>query len=108
MSRIETTETSISGGSKRIRCAILQTITQVIDFERELETAVAAPRIHWDGNTLQIEPGFPRETVDGLARRWPINLWQACDVYFGGVHALMPGQCGAADFRRGGAVEIVG
>ncbi len=96
-----------SGGSKRIRCAILQTITQVIDFERELETAVAAPRIHWDGNTLQIEPGFPRETVDGLARRWPINLWQACDVYFGGVHALVPGQCGAADFRRGGAVEIV-
>ena len=97
-----------SGGSKRIRCAILQTITQVIDFERELDTAVAAPRIHWDGYALQIEPGFPRQTVERLARRWPVNLWQACDVYFGGVHALVPGECGAADFRRGGAVELVG
>ena len=97
-----------SGGSKRIRCAILQTITQIIDFERDLETAIAAPRIHWDGQTLQIEPGFPQQTVEGLARRWPVKLWQACDVYFGGVHALVPGQSGAADFRRGGAVEIVG
>ena len=96
-----------SGGSKRIRSAILQVLTQVIDFSRALEPSVAAPRIHWDGTTLQIEPGFAPETIAALAQRWPVNVWRACDVYFGGVHALMPGLCGAADSRRGGAVEIV-
>ncbi len=96
-----------SGGSKRIRSAILQVLTQVIDFGRELDPAVAAPRIHWDGDTLQIEPGFPQQTIQALARRWPVKLWRACDVYFGGVHALIPGQCGAADSRRGGAVALI-
>lgn len=97
-----------SGGSKRIRSAILQVLTQVIDFDREIGPAVEAPRIHWDGEKVQVEPGFPKTTTEALARRWPVNLWSEREVYFGGVHAVVPGQCGASDPRRGGAIEIVG
>ncbi|MFQ5515038.1 MAG: gamma-glutamyltransferase family protein [Myxococcota bacterium] len=96
-----------SGGSKRIRSAILQVMTQVLDFGRELQVAVDAPRIHWDGETVQIEPGFPESAIAALERRWPVNRWSDREVYFGGVQAVQPGRCGAADPRRGGAVERV-
>jgi hypothetical protein len=36
-----------------------------------------------------------------------INLWQSKDVFFGGVHSVIPGKCGAGDSRRGGSVEEI-
>ena len=94
-----------SGGSKRIRSAILQVLSHVIDFDVALQGAVDAPRIHWDGELLQVEPGLSRSAVEALRTRWPVNVWPEPDVYFGGVQAVVPGQDGAADPRRGGAVE---
>lgn len=96
-----------SGGSKRIRTAISQVLSQVIDFERPLQDAVDAPRLHWDGEQLQIEPGFAAEAVAPLKRREKVNEWKAKGVYFGGVHAVIPGKEGAADSRRGGKVREV-
>jgi len=96
-----------SGGSKRIRGAILQVLTHVLDFGHDLSTAVYAPRVHWDGEHVQVEPGFAQASLEALARRWPVNLWSALDVYFGGVHAVVPHEGGAGDPRRGGAVESV-
>ena len=93
-----------SGGSKRIRTAISQVLSQVIDFNRPLQDAVDAPRLHWDGELLQIEPGFPAEAVASLKKLVEVNEWQAQGVYFGGVHAVIPGKEGAADQRRGGKV----
>jgi gamma-glutamyltranspeptidase/glutathione hydrolase len=96
-----------SGGSKRIRSALLQVLTQVLDCGRRLEEAVPAPRVHWDGETVQVEPGYPAGTIDALRARWPLNPWPELNVYFGGVHAVEPGRTGAADPRRGGGVELV-
>ena len=96
-----------SGGSKRIRTAISQVLSQVVDFERSLEVAVAAPRLYWDGEVTQIEPGYSDEAISELEKIVPVNVWDSQDVYFGGVHAVIPGECGAGDRRRGGAVEIV-
>ena len=47
-----------SGGFKRIRTAITQVLTRLIDFKRESELAVQSPRLHYDDKVLQFEPGF--------------------------------------------------
>ncbi len=93
-----------SGGSKRIRTAMSQVLSQVVDFKRHIQEAVDAPRLHWDGDILQIEPGFSAENRQLLQEKIPVNEWQAKGVYFGGVHAVIPGKEGAADPRRGGKV----
>lgn len=96
-----------SGGSKRIRTAVSQVLTQVIDFKRHIQEAVDAPRLHWDGDVVQLEPGFPESDVELLKRQVAVNEWQSKGVYFGGVHAVIPGIEGAADQRRGGKVAEV-
>ncbi|MDH5298541.1 MAG: gamma-glutamyltransferase [Desulfobulbaceae bacterium] len=91
-----------SGGSKRIRTAIIQVLSNVVDFGLDIGAAVAAPRLHWDDTTLQVEPGLPAATVASLKAHWPVNVWKETEVYFGGVHAVAPGVGGAGDPRRGG------
>jgi len=96
-----------SGGSKRIRTAMTQVLSQIIDFKREIDVAVNAPRLHWDGEFLQVEPGFSQDSVQALTERIPVNLWDERNVYFGGVHTVVPGVTGVGDPRRGGAVVMV-
>jgi gamma-glutamyltranspeptidase/glutathione hydrolase len=96
-----------SGGSKRIRSALLQVLTAVIDHGRDLAGAVEAPRAHWDTDHLEVEPGLPAEVEAALATVGPVNVWPGQSMYFGGVHAVQPGRAGAGDPRRGGAVRVV-
>jgi hypothetical protein len=43
--------------------------------------------------------------MDALAARWPVNVWPAIDMYFGGVHAVSP--TGASgDPRRDGSAQV--
>jgi len=96
-----------SGGSKRIRSALLQVLAAVIDDGTSLQTAVDAPRIHWDTDHLEVEPGHSPAVLDALRAEHPVNEWPHQSMYFGGVHAVAPGRAGAGDARRGGAVRIV-
>lgn len=96
-----------SGGSKRIRTALLQVISAVIDRGADLVAAVGSPRMHWDGSVLQVEPGFAADVVRAVEKRWPVNRWPVLDVYFGGVHAVVPGGEAAGDPRRGGGTAVV-
>ena len=89
-----------SGGSKRIRSAM-------VDFGFGPHAAVEAPRLHWDGECAQVEPGFADRTLNELAERWPLNRWTVRDLYFGGVHAVAPDGEGAGDPRRGGCAVVV-
>jgi len=93
-----------SGGSKRIRTAVSQVLTQLIDFKRSIQDSVNAPRLHWDGEFVQLEPGFSATEIELLKKQVNVNEWEAQGVYFGGVHAVIPGEEGAADARRGGKV----
>ena len=95
-----------SGGSKRIRTALLQVIAGAVDQARPLVDAVSAPRLHWDGAELHVEPGWDDAVVAALERRWPVRLWAQRDLYFGGVHAVAPGREAAGDPRRGGASHL--
>lgn len=100
-----------SGGSNRIRSAILQVLTNVLEFGMGLEQAVAAPRLHLEGGQLNVEAGFADAALASLQAEWPgVEQWPAANLYFGGVHAvehLANGDFRAVgDPRRGGAGAI--
>lgn len=97
-----------SGGSKRIRTAIFQVVAAVVDGGADVGAAVAAPRLHWDGAVCQVEPGWPDAAVAALAAQYPLNVWPAPNLYFGGVHTVdLASGTGAGDARRGGVVRVV-
>jgi gamma-glutamyltranspeptidase/glutathione hydrolase len=98
-----------SSGSNRIRSAILQVLVNLVDFGLPLGDAVAAPRIHFEGDLLNLEPPVDGDTLRQLAARWPrMKLWTAQSVFYGGAHSVQLGPdgelCGAGDQRRGGVV----
>jgi len=100
-----------SGGSNRIRSAILQVLTNMLEFNMGLEDAVNAPRLHLEGSKLSIETGFFQAAMESLENIWPgLEHWSEASLFFGGVHAverLANGEFrGAGDPRRGGAVAI--
>ena len=95
-----------TGGSNRIRSAILQVITNLVDFGMTPEEAIAAPRIHVEGDLLSIEGGFtPAEDAALAATGLQADLWPDRNLFFGGVHVVAQGEDGlfaAGDPRRGG------
>ena len=98
-----------SGGSNRIRTAILQVLINRIDFGMDLEQAVHVPRIHHEGGFLNVEGGFGSGVEEALARAFPEHrLWDGLNLFFGGAHSVEQGpdeagSVGASDPRRGGA-----
>ena len=95
-----------SGGSNRLRTAILQTLSNLVDFGMSPAEAVEAPRIHVERDRLDIEPGFPTAAVDALREHYPDHqLWSNHNLFFGGTHTVCwDGKTfsGAGDPRRGG------
>ena len=78
-----------SGGSNRIRSAVLQTIIRMIADGMEAQEAVEAPRVHFEAGAVQAEPGIDEEGLDLLeARGYQLVRWQERNLFFGGVHAV--------------------
>ncbi len=101
-----------SGGSARIRSAILQTLSNLLDYRLPLGEAVNRARVHLDGDVLQCEVGYDARAVDELeAMGYRVNRWAARSIYFGGAHSVACGDDGAlwaaGDDRRGGATAGV-
>lgn len=101
-----------SGGSIRIRSAILQVLTNLLDFNLPLEEAVNRPRVHLENTVLQCEAGYDPQAVNELEQMgYPVNRWPARSIYFGGAHSVARGEDGrffaAGDNRRGGATAEV-
>jgi gamma-glutamyltranspeptidase/glutathione hydrolase len=100
-----------SGGANRIRSAITQVLINLLDFGMSLEQAVAAPRIHLEGDMLSIEAGLGDEAMQALESSAPrTHLWPEKNLFFGGVHAVSVTPAGefhgAGDPRRGGEVAF--
>jgi len=99
-----------SGGSNRLRGAILQVLSRHIICDQSLEKAVHAPRLHNEGNLLDAEPDALSDEARHrlLELGWEIRNWEKQGVYFGGVHAICMDEKGhlhgAGDPRRGGSV----
>ncbi len=97
-----------SGGSNRIRTAVLQVLLNLVDFKMPLEDAVTSPRIHFEEGLLSVEGGFAEREVAALAREFDQHrLWPERNLFFGGAHSASyhprgPVLQGAADPRRQG------
>ena len=97
-----------SGGSIRIRSAILQVLNNLLDYHMSLEAAVNLARVHVENGILQCEAGYDPEAVDRLEQiGYPVNRWPLRSIYFGGAHSVLCAEDGrleaAGDNRRGGA-----
>lgn len=97
-----------SAGSNRIRSAILQVISNIVDRGMRLAEAVEAPRLHWEEGVLYVEPGAEPTELEGIA----IARFNGPNVFFGGCQAARRDpdsgrMVGAGDPRRGGAAIAV-
>ncbi|MFK7945818.1 MAG: gamma-glutamyltransferase [Paracoccaceae bacterium] len=104
-----------SGGSNRIRSALLQVLVGLIDRGHAPEDAVAAARIHVDGSRDGPQTDFEdlgddefRERV--LTAAPEARPWSDPSMFFGGVHMVQSDGRGnlqaAGDPRRAGAHRI--
>ena len=100
-----------SGGSSRIRTALLQVLVNLVDFAMDVDAAVTAPRIHVEDSFLSVEGGFDPERIAPVLEAWPDHqLWEAPNMFFGGAHTVASGPRGvegAGDPRRGGACAVI-
>jgi gamma-glutamyltranspeptidase/glutathione hydrolase len=107
-----------TGGSERIRSALLGVLVRLVDEGLPLAAAVDAPRVHLTGTgPIHLEPGLADQDLvdlDALARRrdWPgLEPWPQSNLFFGGVHAVRRAADGTVeavgDARRTGAVGVV-
>lgn len=100
-----------SGGSNRLRTAILQVILNLLDFDMDLQQAIQAPRIHYEQNSLNIEPGFS-ETINEQLKSIPgtHTFWREKNLFFGGTHCVQfdgKGYQAYGDPRRSGVGKIL-
>jgi gamma-glutamyltranspeptidase / glutathione hydrolase len=99
-----------SGGSNRIRTAMLQVISNLIDFRQPLQDAIQNPRLHWEDDRLDLEPSdsIDAEIVSSLQlpEATQTKIWQEKNMFFGGVNAVRYGSDGllegVGDSRRDG------
>jgi gamma-glutamyltranspeptidase / glutathione hydrolase len=102
-----------TGGSNRIRTAILQVAVNLLAHGMSLEDAVVAPRLHVERDgTTSFEPGLPEEAEAAFrALGEKAHAWPAPNLFFGGVHAARwhkrKGAEGAGDPRRQGVAQGV-
>ncbi len=100
-----------SGGSNRLRSAILQVILNLVEHCMTIHDAVSAPRMHAETGQLHLEPGaWPDAPADMRPEFDQVRHWQAQNLYFGGVHTVWRGPNvlqAAGDPRRGGAAIVL-
>lgn len=102
-----------SGGSNRIRTAVLQVVLAILEFGVHVEEAVTLPRVHFEGGVLNIEPGFGDGVAEQLGRAFATTkCWDSQNLFFGGVHAVefdtkSGALTGGGDPRRGGVTLVV-
>ena len=91
-------------GGTRLRPALVQVLSSILDEGWDPQDAVDRPRLHSTGELVHLEPGFSDEAVAVLEAEYQVQLWSAPHHYFGGV-SLLAESGGAADPRRSGAAR---
>ena len=102
-----------SGGANRIRTAMTQVISLLVDHGLSLERAVSAARVHFEAGVLNAETFDMDDGGAALAELGAPELinFPAPNLFFGGVHTVRLGADGtleaAGDPRRGGVGLVV-
>lgn len=96
-----------AAGGSRIRHALVQVLCGVLLENRDLPSAVAAPRLSAAAELVHLEPGIDPSVLAALqAAQLPAIQWPEQRPYFGGVAGVGPGGP-AGDSRRGGAALLL-
>ncbi|MBL4613989.1 MAG: gamma-glutamyltransferase [Magnetovibrio sp.] len=106
-----------SGGSNRIRTAVLQVILAILEFDVPVQDAVELGRIHYERGLLSVEGGreggFDEGVCTQLVKAFKhCKVWEQRNLFFGGVHAVQYEAAtkklsGGGDSRRGGTVLVL-
>lgn len=101
-----------SGGSNRIRSAILQVLINLLDYDMDIGQAVEQERVHYESGTFNVEYQLTANDLRLLEKTVSnYRLWPQKNLFFGGAHSVMKdakGELrGKGDSRRGGVWESV-
>jgi gamma-glutamyltranspeptidase/glutathione hydrolase len=97
-----------SAGGSRLRGALVQTLSGILDEELDPQVAVDRPRLHPVGDLVNVEPGFEEDALAGLEEAgFEVRRWDAPHHFFGGV-SLCGRRGAAADPRRSGRTRLLG
>jgi gamma-glutamyltranspeptidase/glutathione hydrolase len=98
-----------SAGSNRIRSAVLQVISRIVDEGLDPEAALQAPRVHWENGVVFCEPGVDTAALE--AEGCELERFRALNLFFGGAQCVARAPDGtlrgAGDPRRGGVALSV-
>jgi gamma-glutamyltranspeptidase / glutathione hydrolase len=94
-----------SPGGSRIISTVLQVIVNVLDYQGEAATAVAAPRLHhqWLPDEVRVERGFAKETLDALQAKGHHIVEPMGQTSANSIAVTPTGLLGAPDPRTRGA-----
>lgn len=100
-----------SGGSSRIRSAVLHAIVYLVDHGIDPEQVPRLPRCHMQEGVLRVESfDRPPDTLEELLDEHPrLVVFERPGMYFGGLHiaGLVPrGFVGGGDPRRSGDFAV--
>ena len=99
-----------TGGSNRIRTALLQVIYRLLVLEERPDEAVFTPRAHYEGTSFCYEQrgpdGTPGTDLEDhpMLRELELTEFPSANMFFGGVHVAAPSTVSTGDLRRYGAV----
>jgi len=102
-----------TGGANRIRTAIVQVLSLLGDHNQDPQSAVAAPRVHYEDGVLNAEVFAMDDGGDALAALGARKYvrFPEPNLFFGGVHMVQAAAdgtlSGGGDPRRGGEFRIV-
>ncbi len=99
-----------SGGSNRIRSAILQVLVNILIHKQDPKTAINTPRLHPEKGHLDFENFTDKATISKLQQTFPDHrLWREPNMFFGGCNLVginPDGEFfGAGDARRNGSFK---
>ena len=94
-----------SPGGSRIISTVLQVILNVLDYDRDIATAVAAPRLHhqWLPDEVRIERGFADGTLAALRAKGHLVIEPMGQTSANSIAVTPAGLLGAPDPRTRGA-----
>ncbi len=92
-----------AAGGTRLRPALVQVLSGILDEGLAPQEAVDRPRLHSTGEIVHLEPSFDASAVAALrGDGYDVRVWDERHHYFGGVSVLARAGA-AADPRRSGA-----
>jgi gamma-glutamyltranspeptidase/glutathione hydrolase len=96
-----------AAGGSRLRSALIQVATGVLDEGLAAAEAVSRPRLHAAEGRVQLEFGFSDDAVAALEQHgYKARVWPGRHHFFGGVSLVTPTDAAGDPRRSGGAARV--